>query len=248
MTVQVDYIFAATLFIITFALLISYTTDYYTASSELTDTMLLRSKAVNLLSIADCEYEYPCLETSAFRIFIRVNNTQAYLINQSHAVEDLTDELIILDFDKIYPNSDLNSVVIYYDDQAVDYQKSGQIITFKTDIDAYETKLFTLYFDDDSNFADRSTTVSGNNNLTERIYPLERFHVLQHDKIQQLLNSGYDIGNEYHIRIVNETDHIFVDYGDEPPKRGNVVALQRHVAYQNSLAGIEFGKLIVQLW
>ena len=142
--VQIDYIFAVSTFIIIFALLVQYTTDYYTKTNELTDIMILRSNAMNLLTIVECSYE-ACLQSPAFQFYVLVNNTQGNLINQSHTVSDLTDELVIFNLYDIYSNSDLNSVAIYYNNTSINYQRTGDEITFKTDIEANQNKFFTNF-------------------------------------------------------------------------------------------------------
>lgn len=246
-TVQVDYVFAVSAFILIFALIIQYTTSYYTKTNELTDIMLLRSDAMSILSITDCDEAYPCLQSHAYSFYILVNNTQENLINQSHSVSDLLDELVIFNLDDIYENPDPNSIVIYYNNTSVNYQRSGSEITFKTDINASQAQWFTVYFDDDSNFADRSTPVVGNDNLTEKVYPIEKIYMLQYRKLEQLKNSGYASSN-LHLTIYNENNQTFFAYGSDVPKRGNVVALQKNLAYQDSIGNVEFGKFVVQVW
>ncbi len=246
-TVQVDYVFAVSAFILIFALIIQYTTSYYTKTNELTDIMLLRSDAMSILSITDCDEAYPCLQSHAYSFYILVNNTQEHLINQSHSVSDLLDELVIFNLDDIYENPDPNSIVIYYNNTSVNYQRSGSEITFKTDINASQAQWFTVYFDDDSNFADRSTPVAGNDNLTEKVYPIEKIYLLQYRKLEQLKNSGYASSN-LHLTIYNENNQTFFAYGSDVPKRGNVVALQKNLAYQDSIGNVEFGKFVVQVW
>jgi len=246
-TVQVDYVFAVSAFILIFALIIQYTTSYYTKTNELTDIMLLRSDAMSILSITDCDEAYPCLQSHAYSFYILVNNTQENLINQSHSVSDLLDELVIFNLDDIYENPDPNSIVIYYNNTSVNYQRSDREITFKTDINASHAQWFTVYFDDDSNFADRSTSVVGNDNLTEKVYPIEKIYLLQYRKLEQLKNSGYASSN-LHLTIYNENNQTFFAYGSDVPKRGNVVALQKNLAYQDSIGNVEFGKFVVQVW
>ena len=92
--------------------------------------------------------------------------------------------------------------------------------------------------------------------MTERPYPIEKISLLQFREIQKLNSSDYtrmknsiDIENDFHIRIYDiNKNQTFLDYGDNPPERGDVVALQRYVIYQNSTADIENGRLTIQVW
>ncbi len=265
--IQIDYIIAAGVFIAVFAYLIQYTTGYYAAVKDTSDILVLRSEALGLQSIADRGPEPDNwtsspdrlgLQTYAYRFYILVNNTQPYLINQSQPVIDIANELVSFNFsDMGFTGINYNSTVIYNESRSiVPYNISRSNITFRTNINANTTQWFTVYFDDDSNFTDTSTSITGSSNLTERIYPAERVSVLQYKKIRQLSNSNYttvrnsaDIKNNFNIKIVDAGDNsTFMEYGGAVPRRGNVIALQRFIIYQNATAAIKNGKMIVQVW
>lgn len=253
--IQIDYIIAAGIFLAVFAFLIHYTTDYYSTTKGIAEIATLRSKAFSLLGMADMDYpdldrERIGLHSYAYRLFILLNNTEGNLISGN--VTDLSDEVVEFNLSSIFSGADYNSTAIYYNENPVPYSRSGDIITFKTDISANQSKFFTIYFDDNSNFTDRSVAISGSNRVGEQIYPVERISLLQYRNLEKLENSNYtaiknNLGN-LHISIYDLAGNLFFSFGDSVPRKGNIVALQRYILYQNSTAGVNNGKLVVRVW
>jgi len=197
------------------------------------------------------------LGSTAYRFKILVNNT----------IADFSNENITVNFTEIgYDNIDFNSVVVYngteLGNDMIPCNISGSILTFNTSIDNQTSKWFTVYFDDNSNFTQPvcNSTIGGTNNLTtdnnnETFYPVYKVPVLQWRKIDALNRSIYEIMKEttdikydFHITLKDSSNNNFLDYGETIPRRGDVYALQRHVLYQNSSAGVNKGKMIVYIW
>jgi hypothetical protein len=198
------------------------------------------------------------LKTKAYRFLILVNNTQSYYYNQSMSVTALTNELVSFNYTKLgFPKMDYKSTVVYNEtNDMVPYQIVGDNITFRTDIASSQSKWFEVYFDDDSTFEDRSTTITGTNNLTETIYPVEKIEILQYRKMIDLNNTNYtavknlsSVDNDFRARVLDtNTSTFFLTYGETPPSHTNIIAFQRFMLFQNSTAGIRGGKFIIQIW
>jgi len=266
---QIDYVIAIGIFIIIFGVTINYITNYFKTVEDPIKVTTLRSEAVSLMGIADRGFypenwtneSYPVrigLQSDAHRFLILVNNTQGNLLNQSRTVGDLTNELVSFNYSSLgvsYP--DYNSTMIYNESGGVvGYSRSGDVITFSASITANSARWFTVYFDDDSNFTDRTVSISGSNNLAEKIFPVEDISLLQFRKIQSLQNSGYE-------RMKNSTGVFFNFYismndintgasvlffGENAPNETNVISLQRYVIYQNSTAGVSRARMLVKVW
>ncbi len=200
------------------------------------------------------------LRTGAFRFIVVVNNTKPNLVNTSEdalavglANETVTFNLSAFGFSGI----DYNSVSIYNStDGQLPFMINGSNITFRTNIAANESQQFTVYFDDDSAFGEKSQEITGVNNLTETFFHVEKIYAVQYEKMRQLNASNYtnirstaDTESNFHIKLSDaDTNATIMDYGAAVPRRGNIVALQRHVVYQNSTAGVNNGKITVQTW
>ena len=256
--IQLDYMIAAGIFITVFAYLIFYTTDYYTTIREITETVSMRSEALSLMGIAEHESEqwdteYPDrigIKTKAYRFYILVNNTDP--------INNLTNELVTFNFTEIgFEYADYNSTMIYNQTNfSIPYQLNNSLVTFRTNLLNSESKLFTIYFDEDSNFTSKSTTILGNYTISKTAFAIEEISILQYNQINKLSNSNYTkmrnstgVKHDFHIKIydtiINQTD---LDYGKEVPKRGDIIALERYIVFQNSTGGIRNGKLIIQVW
>lgn len=252
---QIDFVIAASIFIITFALSMNFVTDYFSTIEDNTRIMSLRSEAFSLLGITEREPEprncvNNCdrigLHTNAYRFLILVNNTGGNLI----------DELVIFNYSYLgFTNIDYYSTTIYNEsNEEVQYNVSGDTIKFKINISANQEKWFTVYFDDDSNFTDRSVAISGTDSITERIFPFENISVIQYRKIQLLNASNYSSlkdnlnVSDFRITIYDvKTNETFFDYGGTLVE-ANVVAMKKFILYQNSTASIRGGKLVIKVW
>ena len=194
--------------------------------------------------------------TKAYKMFIVVNNTQNYYTNQSLIVANQPSELISLNYTQFGYIVDINSTVVYNEsNSSVPYSISSDTINFVANITSGRSMLFTVYFDDDSNFTSRSVTVSGYDNLTEIFYPVEEVRIVQYKRILEINKTSYSLVknisgiSDFRFRIIDAiTNQTFLDYGSLPSSRDNVVALQRYILYQNSTAGVRQGKTIIQTW
>ena len=250
-TIQIDYIIAAGIFFLVFAFTINFLTDYLTTTKELSEIIELRTRALSLLGMADREFddERIGLQSDAYRFYMLVNNTKENLISQEEA-DDLNNELV--EFSLPLGSFDENSVAIYSDGSQIPCSKSGDMIRFVTDIDANQSKLFTVYLDDDSNFTGSFVEISYFDNVTEKMYPMEKISLLQYRNIQKLGNSDYSAvknnTGDFYVTIYDSTGNKFFGFGGSVPRKGDVIALERYVIYQNSTAGIENGRIVVQTW
>src|SRR3972149_7723905 len=94
-----------------------------------------------------------------------------------------------------------------------------------------------------------SAAVAGSDNLTETVMAPGRIDVIQYKKVQFLKSSSYSaVKNSTKARsnfriIITDTatNATHLDYGDEDPRRGNVVALEKFLLFQNSTGGIRLG-------
>ena len=247
-TIQIDYIIAAGIFFLVFAFTINFLTDYLVTTRELSEVAELRSRAISLLgSMADRGFGEIGLQSDAYRFYILLNNTEDF----GGGTTDLSSELVEFNL-SLLDSFDRNSTAIYYDGNRVSYNRSDDMVRFVTDIDANQSKLFTVYLDDDSNFTDMSTTITGTNNLTETVYPLEKISLLQYRNIQRLANTDYlavkNNTGDFYVTIYDLAGNRFFGFGGSVPRKGDVIALERYIIYQNSTAGIENGRIVVQTW
>lgn len=259
MASQTDYIIAVGIFLIIFASFLQMSTEYFKTVRQTTHVETLRADALELLGAADRPFvaeewrnESIGIATRAFRFSIIVDNSAAFLNNQSHSVTALDDELV--SFNITLPLD--NGSISIYDDEGdyVPYMLQGSNLTFSTEISANSVKNFTVYFDDDSNFTSRSATVTGGNNISETALNPEEITVIQHRKYQILNASIYDdlrnvstIISDFNIELIDNQTVIF-SLGPETPRAGDVVALEKYVVYQNATGGIRNGKIVVRTW
>lgn len=264
--IQVDFVIAVGSFLVIFAFLLQYITGYYAAAKDDIELAALRSEALGLLRIADQEpvpKEWTTaplrlgLRTYAYRFYVLINNTTPYLRNPSDPLARIEGELVTFNYSDLgFPGIDINSTVIYDNDTVLPYQITDTNITFNVSVSASEEKWIVVYFDDNSNFSSRSSTVSGVNNLTEKIFAAERIPVLQYKQLQRLNTSNYtlvknmsDIKNNFRIQLADiDINQTYISYGGAPPRRGDVISLQRFVVYQNATAAVRKGRLTVQVW
>lgn len=266
---QIDYVIAIGIFIVVFGVTINYLTNYFRTVEDPIRITTLRSQALSLMNIADFGFfpdnwtneTYPDrigLQSDAYRFYILVNNTQSNLVNQSQSVVDLTNELVSFNYTYLgFSVVDYNSTAIYNETGSiVDYGRSGDTISFAVNISANSQKWFTVYFDDDSNFTDRTKTISGSNNLTEKIFSTEKISLIQYKKIQRLQAANYaKIKNstgtffDFYLNITDVSRGVSIfAFGENIPNETNVISLQRYVIYQNSTADIVKGRMLTKVW
>ena len=277
---QVDFVIAIGIFILVFAFLISFLTDYFTTMKTDVTITEKRSYASSLLSDLTTEGNptnweqainftnsttYPSkigLSSDIYRFEILVNNSQPYLRNQSASVSDISNELITINFTQLgYVNIDFNSIIIYNEAGTqieCEVNETSKLAKFNISINANQSKWFTVYFDDNSNFSQSAypdfNVGSPADNLTELFYPIYKIPVIQYRKISALNNSNYtamknetDVKYDFNITLKNSTSDWFT-FGEEIPKKGDINSVQKYVLFQNSTAGINEGILRVYAW
>lgn len=197
------------------------------------------------------------LASGAYEFYITVNDTLQYARNQTAPVVSIASEKVIFNYTDLGYGANVPSTAIYEDNgSAVPYSISGNIITFSTAITAGTAKYFTVYFDDDSNFAERTSTITGADNLTEIIGHVDKFPIIQYRKLLLLNNSNYfavknatGLPRDFNMQLVDiGTNATILNFGPASPRHGNVVAFQRYATYQNSTSAINRGRLVIQSW
>lgn len=200
------------------------------------------------------------LVSPAYRFVVVVNNTKPYLVNTSEnaSAQALGGEIVRINMSAFgFTNIDYNSVMVYdANNTPRPYQLGGSNITFNASVAVNESVQFTVYFDDDSVFPPANSTIAGASNLTEIIQPVEKISVLQYSKLRHLNEANYtnikntaDVERSFSIKVYDIDDNTtFMDFGGSVPRRGDIVALQRFMVFQNSTAGIRNGRLTIQTW
>ncbi len=197
------------------------------------------------------------LGSSTYEFYIIVNNTLQYARNQTAPVVTIASENVIFNYTDLGYKVNVPSTMIYEEGgPVVPYSISGNTITFSTAITAGTAKYFTVYFDDDSNFAERTSTVTGVDNLTESIGHIQAFPLVQYRKLLLLNNSNYmavinatGLPRDFNMQLIDTgTSVAIMNFGPSAPPSGNVVAFQRYTLYQNSTGDIKRGRLLIQSW
>lgn len=265
---HIDFVVAAGLFIVVFVIVVQSITNYLTTAENTAEINALTGRSLSLLDVADHGFfpenwtgnetlERLGLSTRTYRFYVLVNNSKERLYNQSQNVTDIASELVSFDYVNFgFGDVDINSTTIYdSSENLVPYSIQNTRITFSTPVLTNETKYFLVYFDDDSNFTNRSAVVSGSDLINESFQAVYALKAVQYRKLQALGGSNYTLVSnstgtgDFRIAISDlATGTEIFSYGGEVPRRGNVVALQRYVVYQNSTAGVRTGKLIAQTW
>lgn len=197
------------------------------------------------------------LSTRAYRFFVVVNNSGPYWKNQSQAVETIGNELVKLNFTELGYGANIPSVAVYEaNGSRVGYEISGNIVTFRTAVNANSAKNFTVYFDDDSNFREQTQSITGVDNLSEVIEPVQPIWLIQNKKMTALSDANYTrvkngtgLPRDFGIRM-NDVDanNNVLSFGPPVPPSGNVVSFRRFALYQNASGAIRKGRLTIQVW
>lgn len=253
--IQMDFIVAAGIFIAVFGLVVFMLTSYLSTLRIETQSLDLRADAFSLVSMTE-RNSSPIklgLKTDIYRFYVVVDNSQSFRKNQTNPIGDLTDEIVNINFSDYGLNKDINSTIIYAENgSTVDYQiTTPENISFSVNVQANSAKTYTVYFDDDSNFTSRSVSVSGTDNLTEKVMQIEKINAIQFRSLQALNATNYTtlknrlgITNDFKLKLI-DVSTVF-EYGSNVPRSGDIVSLQRYVIYQNSTGGINNGRLTVQ--
>ncbi len=197
------------------------------------------------------------LYSRAYRFTVVVNNSLSYWKNQSQTVETIGNEQVSLNFTEIGYGANIPSVYILESNGSrVGYEISGNTVTFRTAISANSAKTFTVYFDDDSNFVEQTQSITGVDNLSEVIEPVQSISLIQNRKMQFLTNSNYTrmknasgLPRDFGIRM-NDVDanNNVLDFGPPEPPSGNVVAYRRFALYQNATGAVRKARVTIQIW
>jgi hypothetical protein len=253
---QVDFIVAIGIFLIATIFIVNYMTDFVTPLKEVSESENIRQRAFFLMNTVKKDSAIG-LYTTAYRTSIKIENTRKFLINTSHPIIDLNQEALKLNLSKInFTDIDKFSVVVYNDSQrenTIDYLISDDLIIFNASIKSDEIKTFYIYFDDDSNFTDRTKYSNITNRLNEIIYPVEQFAVLQYKKIEALSVSDYEYlksiaDGDFRIEILDLATGSTMSIGADAPSHGDVVVLDEKTLLQTEDAQIHDGVLKIYVW
>ncbi len=195
--------------------------------------------------------------SKAYRMKIRVNNTQTHQRNQSAPLGDIASELVVFNYTTFGIVPDVGSTKVYdANDNLVDYSISGNEIRFNFTISENDSKDFTVYFDEDSSFAEQSSSVTGVDNVTDKIYPIDEISIVQFNKFNYLRNANYTLiknatglPQDFRISLTDsQTSSLIFEFGPTPPPSGNIVAFRKFVLYQNATASVRKGSITFQVW
>lgn len=238
---------ASAIFLSAFLAATMLTLGYASSAERELEISGMKAYAVSLLRLADREaYGTKISEqgigTVAWRAYVSV-------LNPSEADKEISR----FDFQENgFPSADLNSAAVY---QSAPYGPSLPLSLFGSEVSWSSvipsgTTIYTVWFDDDSAFADRSQDVSGGENFTQTVFRPEPVQIVQHKAIQELTNVPYLSAKEkynFRIRIIdgNETA---LTYGAVPLPSENIVAASKPVIYQKPDADIGLGELRIEVW
>ncbi|MFH0836603.1 MAG: hypothetical protein V1870_00580 [Candidatus Aenigmatarchaeota archaeon] len=220
MGMEIDYLFAVGLFVTIFAFAVLFTSHNVMGQKD-EITLSIASERADLVMNRMFSGE---LVSPMYKL---------YVYGQANG----SDELVVINLNN-YGKNDPNSAVVYDGEQYYNYSVAVNNIAFPA-----STRLFTVYFDDDSNFPSKNYAVNGTNKIVEKIYGPEQINVVQYKLMQSMTNENYsDI--QYHISV--KDDRTLLEYGPEP--RGAVVVRKRPVLIQNIDGMLTEGWLIVKAW
>lgn len=195
------------------------------------------------------------LNTDVYRIIVEVSNIRPYYKNQGQPSSDMNNELAYVDLSS-YPEIDFDSVSVYNSTDEISYQRQGTFIIFSASVAINANSTYFVYFSSGTEFNEKNTTITGNDNLTEIIYPAEKIPALGYEKMRNLNRTSVEFvknstifDRDFEISLVDyATGEQYWRFGDDAPKRSDIYALQRYVMYQNETAGIKQGQILVKLW
>ncbi|MFH0949179.1 MAG: hypothetical protein V1802_01700 [Candidatus Aenigmatarchaeota archaeon] len=249
---QIDFVIAAGIFIVAFGFAINSLSNSMALSEKPGSIALLRSRAVNMV---DSLLSESGIETEAYMLYVNVSNVKERLINKSitSIIETLRNETVKVNFSLLnISQPDFNSIVVYESGQRLKHNISDTLLRFSTNLNIGQSKIFSVYFDDDSNFTNASGYIRGPNKLNEVVLPVERIHVIQYRKIQGFFEDYNKLkayyGGDFRIVIYDKKTGAQIIYGYEPPKKGDVISMSRFVMIQNATADINEAEISVIVW
>lgn len=245
MTSQIDYIIAAGIFLAAFLFITAFISSYSSSSLESLQTAGLRAKALAILGSVErpeggVKITEIGLGTDAFAFQIKVENPgSAKNESSSFRLSEVG-----------YSNADRNSVAIRDGDTQLPYTLSGDVYTFNAEIPP-GGKTLTVWFDDDSGFAPKSSAIPILEDLLpHRLLQVESARIVQFRHLQSLSDRPYETLREdfdFRLRLVSAGGLEYFRYGSTPPP-SNVIALQRPVVFQTSGADYVKGYMIAEVW
>jgi len=254
---QIDFILAVGIFLIAIFFVVNYMTDFIEPLKEVSDHSQLSARARLVLDGVQREHGSLGLMTTAYQTTIVLENTRDHLINSSHAIIDLTNEAVKLNLTGVgFSVVDRYSVAVYNDSDrrtSINYTLVGSIVVFNASVRADSARTFTLTFDDDSSFPDRTQFINATNRLNEVVSPVSELRVIQRRKIDELRFVSVDelryvaAGN---VRIVvsDGVNGETIIVGELPPQRTDVVVMDASVLVQAGDATIHEGSVQVTVW
>jgi hypothetical protein len=180
--------------------------------------------------------------TRAWRVYVGVDNPSG-----------TKNEISRFRFSEVgFGTADMNSVAVYTSPpygSSLQFSKFSDEISWSSQIPP-GTTVYTLWFDDDSNFSDRSQAISGSDNLTQTVWPPEPVWLIQHNALQALSVEAYASAKEtynFRIRLLDGNATAF-SYGLTPPVKQSVAVASKPVLYQKPNADIGLARMIVEVW
>lgn len=230
-----------------FGLTVSYVNGYFLGANDRYGSIIKRSSAFDVLSALNyknlnTDYSKLAITSKAYRFYIKVNNTG----------QSVSDELIVFNLTKIgYFDIDSGSVRIYDGNTTLDYERKSEEYRFKFDFNSEETKVFTVWFDDDSNFTYPTVSLGNTtDNLSEVIFPPISVKLLSYDGMTNLneynytqLKNDMGIDEDFHIVLPGG-----LDFGPPIPSNTDVYSLQNSFLYQNRSGHIKNNNMVIKVW
>ncbi|MFH1630879.1 MAG: hypothetical protein ABIA21_01490 [Candidatus Aenigmatarchaeota archaeon] len=253
-----DYVIAVVIFIIGVTAMFQIVSGYADRAMSDADLVTIRSNSEYLYNIVNSHESSETgvddlwLLGDSYQFEVVANNTQSFYRIHGSPLVDLSDEIVSFDMSSV-GSFDENSVSIFDSDNGEElfYSRSGNIYYFSTDIPSGSSKVFLVFFDRTSDFSSRSASISGADNITEKMYYPKSIDVLQYDRMQHVALINYsDIRGDlrFNISISYLDGVVFWSYGESLARNKNVVSLERLVIFQDSDGSVVRGRLNVNAW
>ncbi|MBI5332454.1 MAG: hypothetical protein HZB65_02690 [Candidatus Aenigmarchaeota archaeon] len=225
MGIEIDYLFAVGLFAAVFAFAVLFTSQN-----------ILSQKDDITLAIAEKQADLVMDKMFSGELVSPMYRFYAYT-----GANSSSDELVVVNLNMFGNNDPYSAIVQDSYGKYHNYSVSMNNIAFA----AGSTNLFTVYFDDDSDFPAKDYSLNGTNKIVEKVHGFEKLYVVQYKLIENMKNTNYTLSAiKYHI-IVDDGKRL-LDYGPEP--RGITVIRKRPVMIQNSDGRLTNGWIIVKTW
>jgi hypothetical protein len=266
---QMDYIIAISIIFLVMVFMVNFTTSYVSTIKDSSDAAIIRSQTYYLLGMLERGPE-PAnwtqdtsaplrrmgLRTDAYRFTVELRNEKGYYSDNNRHPQNLANETVYINFSRIYPGADMGSVTIYYNGSEIRYARQDKLVYFNTSVPAHQNRSYNVYFTAGTNITEKNTTLAGDDELTEVIFPVEKIDLLGYENlyslnqssVENIINStGFD--REFEL-VLNDADSnaTYWRYGGPVPRRADIHATQRYMLYQNESGGIRPGQFIVKLW